>query len=72
MKKVVLVACVVMLAVALSYVPTEGAVSVVRSRSKASCSGVAKSRVYSRGHARASCSGVSRSKVRAKTCSGSF
>lgn len=71
MKKVVLVACVVMLAVALSYVPTDGAVSVVRSRSKASCSGVAKSRVYSRGRARTSCSGVS--KVRGSaSCSGGF
>ncbi len=69
MKKLVL--CLVCLGavVALSFAEVDA--GVYRAKAKASCSGVAKSRVYSRG--RAACSGVSRSKVRARSsCAGGF
>lgn len=67
MKKLMLLICMIAIAVGLSYMPADA--SVYRSKTRASCSGVAVTREFARG--RASCSGVSAFRSRAKaTCAG--
>lgn len=76
MKKIVFVACVIALTVALSHVRVDA--GVYRSKVRTNCSGVAVVREYARG--RAGCSGVSKVRARAscaksrasRSCAGSL
>ena len=71
MKKFMLFACVVAIAIVLSSIPSDA--GVYRSKSKASCSGVSKVREYARGRSATCSGGVSRARsiIRAKrNCAG--
>lgn len=65
MKKLIAWVLTIAVVIVLSEVNTQA--GVYRARAKASCSGVSRSKVYSRG--KASCSGVSKVRAR-RSCAG--